>query len=60
MEQNRCPRIGIIGCGQIAKIRHVPELAESKDAELAGFYDYVPEHARSLANRYGGCNLYFQ
>ena len=54
MEQNRCPRIGIIGCGQIAKIRHVPELAESKDAELAGFYDYVPEHARSLANRYGG------
>ena len=54
MEQNRCPRIGIIGCGQIAKIRHVPELAESKDAELAGFYDYVPGHARTLANRYGG------
>lgn len=23
------PRIGIIGCGQIAKIRHVPELAKS-------------------------------
>ena len=51
MEQNRCPRIGIIGCGQIAKIRHVPELAESKDAEVAGFFEYVPEHARSLANR---------
>ena len=38
------PRIGIIGCGQIAKIRHVPELAKSEHAELAGFYDFIPEH----------------
>ena len=54
MEQSRRPRIGIIGCGQIAKIRHVPELAKSQNAELAGFYDYIPEHARALAEQYGG------
>lgn len=48
------PRIGIIGCGQIAKIRHVPELAKSEHAELAGFYDFIPEHAEILANQYGG------
>jgi len=48
------PRIGVIGCGQIAKIRHVPELAKSVYAELAGFYDYIPEHARLLAEQYGG------
>lgn len=41
------PRIGIIGCGQIAKIRHVPELAKSEHAELAGFYDFIPEHAET-------------
>ena len=51
------PRIGIIGCGQIAKIRHVPELAKSEHAELAGFYDFIPEHAEILANQYGGEGL---
>lgn len=54
MEIKKRPRIGMIGCGQIAKIRHVPELAQSELAELAGFYDYVPEHARVLAQQYGG------
>lgn len=54
MDQNRRPRIGIIGCGQIAKIRHVPELARCESAELAGFYDYIPEHAQALAGQYGG------
>lgn len=54
MTKGNKPRIGIIGCGQIAKIRHVPELAKSENAELAGFYDYIPEHAEVLANQYGG------
>lgn len=54
MEQNRRPGIGIIGCGQIAKIRHIPELAKSEYATLVGFYDYVPEHARAMAEQYGG------
>lgn len=54
MDMKKRPKIGIIGCGQIAKIRHVPELAKSEFAELAGFYDFVPEHARKLAEQYGG------
>lgn len=54
MGKGNKPRIGIIGCGQIAKIRHVPELAKSENAELAGFYDYIPEHAKVLAEQYGG------
>lgn len=54
MTKGMKPRIGIIGCGQIAKIRHVPELAKSEHAELAGFYDYIPEHAEVLAKQYGG------
>lgn len=54
MEESRCIGIGIIGCGQIAKIRHVPELAQCKDAKLVGFYDFVPGHAQALADQYGG------
>lgn len=47
-------RIGIIGCGQIARIRHVPELVKSEHAELSGFYDYIPDHAEVMAKQYGG------
>ena len=45
--------IGIIGCGKIAQVRHIPEYAENKDAKLVGLYDVNLERARELAAQYG-------
>ena len=47
-------RIGIIGCGRIAQVRHIPEYASSGRAELKAFYDLNAERAASLAAEYGG------
>ena len=46
--------IGMIGCGKIAQVRHIPEYAEHKDAKLLGFYDINLERAAALAKQYGG------
>ena len=45
--------IGIIGCGKIAQVRHLPEYAENKDAKLVGLYDINLARAQSLAEQYG-------
>ena len=45
--------IGIIGCGKIAQVRHIPEYAANKDAKLVGFYDINLERAKSLAAQHG-------
>lgn len=47
-------KIGVIGCGKIAQVRHIPEYVENMQAELAGFYDFVYERAEDLAKQYGG------
>lgn len=47
-------RIGIIGCGKIAQVRHIPEYAAHPEAEIVGFYDVNAERCRELAERYGG------
>lgn len=47
-------RIGIIGCGKIAQVRHIPEYATHPQAELAGYYDLNPDRVRELAGQYGG------
>ncbi len=54
MEEKRKIRIGVIGCGQIARTRHIPELHSSRIAEIAGFYDFIPEHAQDMSRQYGG------
>ena len=46
--------IGIIGCGKISQVRHIPEYAQNPDARLAGFFDLNKERAQALAVRYGG------
>lgn len=46
--------IGIIGCGKIAQVRHIPEYAENKDAKLVGFYDINLVRAQELADKYDG------
>ena len=45
-------KIGIIGCGKIAQVRHIPEYLENQDACLAGFYDLNSDRAKELAEKY--------
>lgn len=46
-------RVGVIGTGQIARYRHIPEYASNPNVELVAFCDVVPEKARKLAEEYG-------
>ena len=47
-------RVGVIGCGKISQIRHIPEYAANADVKLIGFYDFVHERAVEMAEKYGG------
>ena len=47
-------KVGIIGCGKIAQVRHIPEYAANPDAEVYGFYDINLARAEELAKQYGG------
>lgn len=47
-------RIGIIGCGKIAQVRHIPELHANPDAEIIGYYNPTQHRAEEMAARYGG------
>ena len=46
--------IGIIGCGKIAQVRHIPEYAENPDAKLAAFFSPNRARAQEQADKYGG------
>ncbi len=47
-------QIGIIGCGKIAQVRHLPEYAAHPQAKIAGYYDINTVRAMELSSRYGG------
>ena len=47
-------RIGLIGCGKIAQVRHIPELAECPSAEIAGYYNPTRSRAEQMSEKYGG------
>ena len=47
-------RIGIIGCGTISMVRHIPEYAANPECELTGYYDFLEERAQNAADLYGG------
>ena len=44
----------MIGCGKITQVRHAPEYASNRYAEIAGFYDPIEQRALDLADIYGG------
>jgi predicted dehydrogenase len=47
-------RIGVVGCGLIAQVMHLPYVAQLSDRfELAGVCDLSPTRARGCAERYG-------
>ena len=43
-------KVGIIGCGSIAKQRHGYEYFHNSDVEIRGFYDLIPERAQALVD----------
>ena len=45
--------VGVVACGKIAQVRHLPEYAENPDVRIAGLYDLNAERAASLAKQYG-------
>lgn len=47
-------KIGILGCGKIAQVRHIPEYAANPDCELAAFYNPTRKRAEDMAAKYGG------
>ena len=46
-------RAGIIGCGFIAKGKHLPGLARMEDVEVVAFCDIIKEKAQASAKEYG-------
>lgn len=46
-------RIGVIGCGKISQVRHLPEYADREDCRITALYDINLERARELAAQYG-------
>ena len=46
--------VGIIGCGKIAQVRHIPEYAVNREVKLSGYFDINTERAHKLAVDYGG------
>jgi predicted dehydrogenase len=47
-------RIGIVGCGRIAQVMHLPFLGELPEFELVGLSDLSPEVLVELGARYPG------
>lgn len=45
-------KIGVIGCGKIAQVRHIPEYADNPDCKLAGFFDINADRCKQLAQKY--------
>ena len=47
-------KVGMIGCGKIAQVRHAPEYLENPNCSLEAFYDVDFERARRFAEEFGG------
>ena len=45
-------KVGIIGCGKIAQVRHIPEYLDNPNAKLTGLYDLNLQRAKELAEKY--------
>lgn len=47
-------RVGVIGCGSIAKHRHIAEYSAHEGVELVAFCDVVIERAQAFVGNHGG------
>ncbi len=46
-------KMGVLGCGSIAEIAHLPSIARCKEARLAAVCDSNPETAKAVAKKWG-------
>src|SRR5690625_5054347 len=46
-------KVGVIGCGSIAKFRHLPEYATNKHAKIVAVCDIIEDRAEEVAKEYG-------
>ncbi|MFC0470654.1 Gfo/Idh/MocA family protein [Halalkalibacter kiskunsagensis] len=46
-------KVAVIGCGSIAKYRHLPEYNANNQVEIVAVCDIVPERAEQMAEEYG-------
>ncbi len=46
--------VGMIGCGKIAQLRHLPEYDENPRCAIKALYDTVPERAAEMSGLFGG------
>ncbi len=46
-------QVGVIACGKIAQVRHLPEYADNPDVRIAALYDLDRGRAEALAGKYG-------
>lgn len=51
-------RFGVIGCGTIAQVMHIPYLAEIPEAELYALVDPAKDRVKTLAKRYDVPHIY--
>jgi len=49
---SRVVRVGIIGCGKIAQVRHIPEYAKLKNVEIRAVCDMNINRAREVADQF--------
>lgn len=47
-------KIGIIGCGKIAQVRHIPEYNANENAQIVAYYDKTHKRAEAMAEKHGG------
>lgn len=50
-------RVGIIGCGKIAQVRHIPEYLDNPNVQLSAVYDINSHRAKEWAEKYQ-CKAY--
>ena len=60
MAANETVRVGIIGCGGIAKSKHMPSLSKLKNVKMVAFCDIIEERALAARERFGtpDCAVY--
>lgn len=46
-------RVGVIGCGKIAQVRHLPEYAANQNVEITAVFDLCRERADEIASKFG-------
>jgi len=50
--------VGLIGCGKIAQVRHIPEYAANQWSRLVGFFDLSKARAQQVADAHPGATVY--